>query len=138
MDEVTQVKITKDAYRATGRRKRSVARIFLVPGQGMIRVNKRTFEDYFNRETHRLIILQPFQVTQTTGKFDVMANVAGGGVTGQALAVRLGISRALILSDETLRKALKAGGFLTRDARRKERKKYGQKRARKRFQYSKR
>jgi small subunit ribosomal protein S9 len=127
-----------DRYQTTGRRKRAVARIFLQAGDGKIKVNDRTFENYFIRETHRLLIMQPFNVTNTKDKFDVMANVNGGGMTGQALAVRHGISRALVQADEAYKKALKTGGFLTRDARRKERKKYGQKRARKRFQYSKR
>lgn len=123
---------------ATGRRKRAVARVFLIPGQGRISVNHRSFEEYFNRETHRLIIMQPFNATKTLGKFDVIANVSGGGPSGQADAVRLGISRALILAEPSNRPLLKPGGFLTRDGRRKERKKYGRKRARKRFQYSKR
>jgi len=131
-------KITTEQQRATGRRKKAAARIFLKPGQGTIRVNHKKFEEYFERETHRLIIMQPFEVTNTVGKFDVVVNVRGGGKTGQALAIRHGISRSLCLVDEANRKALKPGGFLTRDARRKERKKYGQKRARKRFQYSKR
>ena len=127
-----------ERYQTTGRRKEAVARIFLQAGSGTIRVNNRTFEDYFIRETHRLLIMQPFDATNTKGKFDIMANVCGGGMTGQALAVRHGISRALVQADEAYKKILKTGGFLTRDARRKERKKYGQKRARKRFQYSKR
>ncbi len=125
-------------YQATGRRKRAVARIWLFEGQGKINVNGRIFEDYFNRETDRLVIMQPFEVTDTKDKFDVRANVTGGGTSGQADAVRHGISRALILADNAYRKALKSGGFLTRDPRKKERKKYGRKRARKRFQYSKR
>lgn len=127
-----------DVYRATGRRKEASARISIKSGEGKIRVNKKTFEDYFIRETHRLIITQPFSVTSTKDKFDVMVNVRGGGMTGQAVAVRHGIARALVICDEAYRKALKSGGFLTRDARRKERKKYGQRRARKKFQYSKR
>ncbi|MFH1753822.1 MAG: 30S ribosomal protein S9 [Candidatus Omnitrophota bacterium] len=127
-----------DKYRATGRRKEASARIMIQSGDGKIKVNKRVFEEYFIRETHRLIIMQPFNITNTKGKFNVTVNVAGGGMTGQAMAVRHGISRALVLADEAYKKALKTGGFLTRDSRRKERKKYGQKRARKRFQYSKR
>jgi len=127
-----------ERVQATGRRKTAVARIILLSGKGEIRVNSRTFEEYFNRETHRLIIMQPFNVTNTAGKFNIRANVSGGGMTGQAEAIRHGISRALIATDDALRAPLKSGGFLTRDPRRKERKKYGQKRARKRFQYSKR
>ena len=127
-----------ERFRATGRRKRAVARVILLSGEGKITINKRLFENYFSRETDRLIIMQPFAVTNTSGKFDVRANVNGGGTTGQAGAIRHGISRALILTDSSYRATLKSGGFLTRDARRKERKKYGQKRARKRFQYSKR
>lgn len=127
-----------DRYQATGRRKTAVARVFLSAGSGKVTVNKKSFEDYFIRETHRLIILQPFSATDTVEKFDVMANVAGGGATGQATAMRHGIARALVMANDSYRPILKAGGFLTRDSRRKERKKYGQKRARKRFQYSKR
>lgn len=130
--------MSTEKFQATGRRKRAVARVFLSQGHGKIKINNKTFENYFVRETHRLIIVQPFSVTNTTGKFDVMARIAGGGMTGQAEALRHGISRALLLVDITNRATLKSGGFLTRDSRRKERKKYGQKRARKRFQYSKR
>ena len=127
-----------DKFQATGRRKSSVARIFLLAGTGKISINKRSFENYFPRETHRLIIMQPFNATDTLGKFDVRANVTGGGASGQAGALRHGISRALMIADNSYKSALRAGGFLTRDPRRRERKKYGRKRARKRFQYSKR
>lgn len=127
-----------EKFQTTGRRKAAVARVMLFSGTGKISVNNRPFEDYFNRETHRLIILQPFAATDTTGKFDIRANVNGGGLSGQAIAVRHGISRALVMANESHKNILRAGGFLTRDARKKERKKYGQKRARKRFQYSKR
>ena len=133
-----ETKQTINKIQTTGRRKKSSARIFLSAGEGKIRVNNRTFEDYFNRETNRLVIMQPFNATNTVGKFDVRVIVCGGGLTGQAMAVRLGISRALVKEDEALKKILKGGGFLTRDSRRKERKKYGRKRARRRFQYSKR
>jgi len=133
-----EVKKSDDRCQATGRRKEATARIFLQAGDGKIKINKRIFEDYFIRETHRLIIMQPFNITNTKGKFDIIANVNGGGMTGQAMAVRHGISRALVMADESYKKALKSGGFLTRDSRRKERKKYGQKRARRRFQYAKR
>jgi len=122
----------------TGRRKEAVARVRLVSGSGKIVVNKRSFEDYFKTENLRTILQQPFVVTKTLGKYDVNANVAGGGISGQAGAIRLGIARALCLTDESFKKLLRGGGFLTRDPRAKERKKYGQKRARKRFQYTKR
>jgi len=127
-----------DKFLATGRRKRATARVWLYEGDGKITVNKRAFEEYFNRETHRLVIMQPFVATDSVGKFSMRITVVGGGCTGQAVAVRHGISRALVKADEAFKATLKAGGFLTRDSRRKERKKYGQKRARKRFQYSKR
>jgi small subunit ribosomal protein S9 len=126
------------AYYGTGRRKTSVARVWLRPGGGAIVVNRRPFEDYFPRETLRMIICQPLQLTNTLGQFDATINVGGGGPTGQAGAVRHGIARALLLFDETLRQTLKKAGLLTRDPRRKERKKYGQPGARSKFQYSKR
>lgn len=125
-------------YIAVGRRKESVARVRLRPGGGKITVNKREFNEYFPRETHRIIVNQPMNITGTSDKFDVMANVSGGGISGQAAALKHGISRALTKSDEKLRSELKKAGFLTRDPRAKERKKYGQKRARKHFQFSKR
>jgi len=125
-------------YVAVGRRKESVARVRLRPGKGKIRVNKRGFEDFFPRETHRIVITNPMKVANVTAKFDVLATIAGGGISGQAGALRHGIARALLKSDESLRIALKKAGFLTRDPRAKERKKYGQKRARKNFQFSKR
>lgn len=124
---------------ATGRRKNAIARVRLfMNGSGNVTINKRSFEDYFKPQTLRTIILQPLAVTKTKGKYDVMANVVGGGISGQAGAVRLGISKALASIDEGLKKLLRSYGFLTRDPRAKERKKYGQKRARKRFQYTKR
>jgi small subunit ribosomal protein S9 len=125
-------------YIAIGRRKESVARVRLRPGTGKIKVNKRGFEDYFPRETHRIIVMQPIEKTGMTGKYDILATLDGGGMSGQAGALRHGIARALVKSDESLKIVLKKGGFLTRDPRAKERKKYGQKRARKRFQFSKR
>ncbi|MFH1877336.1 MAG: 30S ribosomal protein S9 [Candidatus Omnitrophota bacterium] len=125
-------------YVAVGRRKEAVARVRLRPGTGDIKINKRGFKDYFPRENHRIVVMQPFEEVKATGKFDILATIDGGGVTGQAEALRHGISRALIKADENLRKNLKKGSFLTRDSRAKERKKYGQKRARKRFQFSKR
>lgn len=125
-------------YSGTGRRKRSVARVTLIPGGGRITVNDRGFEDYFARETLRMIIRQPLQITGTLNKYDVVANVNGGGESGQAGAVRHGIARALVEIDADLKPKLKKEGLLTRDPREVERKKYGQKGARKRFQFSKR
>jgi small subunit ribosomal protein S9 len=122
----------------TGRRKTSVARVWIKPGSGRIVVNRRSFESYFPRETLRMIIAQPFQVTGTDGQFDVAVNVGGGGPTGQAGAVRHGIARALVRHDDKLRLLLKKAGLLTRDPRMRERKKYGQPGARQKFQYSKR
>ncbi|MBF0265342.1 MAG: 30S ribosomal protein S9 [Gammaproteobacteria bacterium] len=125
-------------YYATGRRKSSSARVYLRPGKGEITINKRTIEEYFGRETSRMVVRQPFDVTDTGGQFDVFVNVDGGGNTGQAGAIRLGITRALIEYDETLRPSLRQAGFVTRDARSVERKKIGLHKARKRPQYSKR
>ncbi len=125
-------------YNATGRRKSSTAQIFLTPGKGLIKVNKREFDDYFPRPTLRMMIRQPLELTGTLNKFDIMARINGGGLTGQAGAMRHGISRALLKYDSDLRPKLKKEGFLTRDPREKERKKYGQKGARARFQFSKR
>jgi small subunit ribosomal protein S9 len=125
-------------FNATGRRKTSVARVTLTPGQGNIVVNRKPIEHYFPRPTLRLIIRQPLELTGTIGKFDVRAIIDGGGLSGQAGALRHGISRALIKVDADLRGKLKKEGFLTRDPREKERKKYGQKGARARFQFSKR
>jgi len=126
-----------DLY-ATGRRKESVARVWLTPGSGNIRVNQKELLDYFRRPTLEMIIRQPFIVTNTVGQYDVKATVKGGGLTGQAGAMVLGISRAILRQNEELRKPLRDAGFLTRDPREKERKKYGQAGARKRFQFSKR
>jgi small subunit ribosomal protein S9 len=125
-------------YYGTGRRKTSTARVFLRPGTGTISINSRTFEAFFPREALRTEIRRPLVITENTEKFDILATVAGGGVSGQAGAVRLGISRALVEYNLELRKALKEEGMLTRDARGKERKKYGMAGARKRFQFSKR
>jgi len=125
-------------YYGTGRRKTSTARVFLRPGTGAITVNYRTFEGFFPTEALRTQIRRPLVLTENTEKFDVLATVEGGGVSGQAGAVRLGISRALVEYNAELRKALKEEGMLTRDARAKERKKYGMAGARKRFQFSKR
>ncbi len=125
-------------FYGTGRRKSSTARVYLRPGQGEFLVNRRSLEAYFKSLTLRMLVKQPFQVTETLDKFDTIVNVNGGGSSGQAGAVRHGISRALLKYDGELRKTLKKGGFLTRDPRIKERKKYGQPGARKRFQFSKR
>lgn len=125
-------------YYATGRRKTSAARVFLKPGSGKITINGRPVEKYLSKPTSRMVIVQPFGVTSNANKFDVFVTVAGGGETGQAGAIRHGISRALCAFDEALRSPLKKAGFLTRDPRMVERKKYGQKKARKRFQFSKR
>jgi small subunit ribosomal protein S9 len=125
-------------FYATGRRKTSSARVFLRPGKGAVTVNRREFEKFFPTEALRTQIKTPLVLTQTAEQFDVVATVAGGGINGQAGAVRLGIARALVEYNAELRKALKKGGLLTRDARAKERKKYGMAGARKRFQFSKR
>jgi small subunit ribosomal protein S9 len=130
--------MAKVQYLGTGRRKKSVARVRLVPGEGKIVINKRNIENYFGLETLMLIVNQPLVLTGTKEKFDVLVNVHGGGYTGQAGAIRHGISRALLKADETLRSELKKAGFLTRDPRMKERKKYGLKKARKASQFSKR
>ena len=125
-------------YYGTGRRKSATARVYLRPGAGNFQVNRRAFDVYFPNETWRMIIRQPMQLTETATKFDVLVNVAGGGPAGQAGAIRHGITRALIEYNGDLRPALKHAGLVTRDPRIKERKKYGQKGARKRFQFSKR
>ncbi len=123
---------------ATGRRKTSAARVFLTPGKGNITINNRPLEVYFGRETARMIVLQPFEVTQTKGNFDIEVNVKGGGSSGQAGAIRHGITRALMAMNPEMRAPLKKAGFVTRDPRAVERKKYGRHKARKRPQYSKR
>ena len=127
---------SKPYFYGTGRRKKSVARVRIGPGTGVITVNKKDIDEYFGLETLKLIINQPFGATATEGKFDVVATVKGGGLSGQAGAVRHGISRALVLADEANKAALKAAGFLTRDPRMKERKKYGLKGARRAPQFS--
>jgi small subunit ribosomal protein S9 len=125
-------------YYGTGRRKTSTARVFLRPGSGAVTINHKAFDTFFPTEALRTQIKQPLAVTETADKFDVLATIAGGGTAGQAGALRLGIARALVEYNVELRQRLKKAGFLTRDARIKERKKYGQKGARKRFQFSKR
>ena len=125
-------------YSATGRRKTSVARVSLIPGTGKIVINRCSFEGYFKRETDRILILTPLNVTNTTNKFDIFVKVTGGGMSGQAGALRLGLARALSLCDTEHREILRKSSFLTRDSRMKERKKPGQKGARKKFQWVKR
>ena len=131
MNEVTK-------YTALGRRKESVARVWLSPGKGEITVNTRPYEKYFLRETDRIIVTQPLQVTNNANKYDITANINGGGLTGQAGALRLGIARALVSAEPQFKDLLRKEGYMTRDPRAKERKKYGQKGARKRFQWTKR
>ena len=128
----------KPYFYGTGRRKKSVARVRIVPGSGVITINGRDIDDYFGLETLKLIVNQPYAVTGTAGKFDIIATVKGGGISGQAGAIRHGLSRALLQADENYRPALKAAGLLTRDPRMKERKKYGLKAARRASQFSKR
>jgi small subunit ribosomal protein S9 len=130
--------VDSSQIQATGRRKRAVARVKLMLGQGVITVNKKPIEEYFPRPQLQQIVRQPFEATQSGGRFDVIVKAQGGGVTGQAGAVRHGIARALLEMDPSFRDVLRKNGFLTRDPREKESKKYGRKRARKRFQFSKR
>ena len=129
---------TKAYFYGTGRRKQSVARVRVYPGTGKITINDRDIDDYFGLDTLKLIVRQPLELTQTVGRFDIVTRVNGGGVSGQAGAIRHGISRALLLYDAEMRPALKKAGFLTRDPRMKERKKYGLKAARRAPQFSKR
>ncbi len=125
-------------HQSTGKRKNAIARVRLQPGSGKLLINSKTIENYFGRETSRMIIMQPFELTQTIGRFDTFVNVQGGGLSGQAGAIRHGISKALLEVDSAYRSTLKAAGFLTRDSRIKERKKYGKRGARASFQFSKR
>lgn len=130
--------MANNQYYGTGRRKSSVARVFLTPGSGKISINDKTIKEYFGRDTSRMIVVQPFEKLDMKDQWDVKCTVVGGGNTGQAGAIRLGISRALLESDEELRKPLRAEGFLTRDARKVERKKVGLRKARRAVQFSKR
>ncbi|NLU50785.1 MAG: 30S ribosomal protein S9 [Syntrophomonadaceae bacterium] len=130
--------MAKVQYWGTGRRKTAVARVRLLPGDGNIIINGRKFEDFFPNRTRRLIVMQPLELTGLAGRFDVVARVNGGGITGQAGAIRLGIARALVRANPDLRQQLRRAGFLTRDPRMKERRKYGLHKARKAPQYSKR
>jgi len=130
--------VAEEKFQATGRRRRAVARVILSQGEGKITVNGRTLEDFFSTKNLRICVCQPLATTESLKKFDVYANVRGGGIAGQAEAVRHGIARALLKANEGLRVTLKSAGFLRRDPRMKERKKYGQKGARRRFQWTKR
>jgi small subunit ribosomal protein S9 len=130
--------MSDDRHYATGKRKNAVARVWLKPGSGKIVVNDRAVDVYFGRQTSRMVLMQPFELTQTVGRFDIMVSVAGGGLSGQAGAIKHGISKALLSVDPAYRSTLKAAGFLTRDSRVKERKKYGKRAARASFQFSKR
>lgn len=130
--------MSDDRHYATGKRKNAIARVWLKAGSGSIVVNDRPLDVYFGRPTSRMLIMQPFELTQTAGRFDLVVNVQGGGLSGQAGAIKHGISKALLAVDPSYRSTLKAAGFLTRDSRIKERKKYGRRSARASFQFSKR
>jgi small subunit ribosomal protein S9 len=127
-----------EAFYATGRRKTAIARVWMSPGNGNIRINKRDVDNYFGRATSKMVLRQPLEATETVGRYDVHVNVCGGGLAGQAEAIRHGITRALMLISPAFRGTLKKAGYVTRDPRKKERKKYGQRGARARFQFSKR
>jgi small subunit ribosomal protein S9 len=127
-----------ESFYGTGKRKSSVARVWLKPGSGAITINNKSLDDYFGRETSKMVVRQSLELTENVGKFDVLVNVQGGGDSGQAGAIRHGITKALLVADSELRATLKKAGFITRDSRVKERKKYGRKAARARFQFSKR
>jgi small subunit ribosomal protein S9 len=127
-----------EAFYATGRRKTAIARVWLTPGNGDIKINKRDIDNYFGRATSKMVLRQPLEATETIGRYDIHVNVCGGGLAGQAEAIRHGITRGLMLINPVFRPTLKKAGYVTRDPRKKERKKYGQPGARKRFQYSKR
>jgi small subunit ribosomal protein S9 len=130
--------MSQESFYATGKRKNAIARVLLKPGSGKLVVNERPVENYFGRPTSRMVIMQPFELTQTAGRFDVTVTVHGGGLSGQAGAIKHGISKALLAVDLAYRTMLKSAGFLTRDSRVKERKKYGKRSARASFQFSKR
>ena len=130
--------MSSEVYYATGKRKSAIARVRLMPGEGKYQVNQKSLDDYFTRETAKMIIKQPTELTETTGKYDFLVKVHGGGINSQAGAIRHGISKALFICNPELRGVLKKAGFLTRDSRTKERKKYGQRKARAKFQFSKR
>ena len=130
--------MAEQTFYATGKRKTSIARVWLKPGSGEVTINKRTMDEFFGRETSKMVVRQPFELTDNVGKFDIVVNVCGGGASGQAGAIKHGITKALLDIDPSLRAVLKKAGFVTRDSRIKERKKYGRKGARASFQFSKR
>jgi small subunit ribosomal protein S9 len=130
--------MSQESFYATGKRKNAIARVLLKPGSGRLVINDRPIDSYFGRPTSRMVIMQPFELTQTAGRFDVTVSVHGGGLSGQAGAIKHGISKALLEVDSNFRSMLKSAGFLTRDSRVKERKKYGKRAARASFQFSKR
>jgi small subunit ribosomal protein S9 len=130
--------MAEQKFYATGKKKTSVARVWIKPGSGNIVVNKRTLDEYFGRETSKMVVRQPLELTENVGKFDISVNVSGGGPSGQAGAIKHGITKALLVADLELRAVLKKAGFITRDSRIKERKKYGRRAARRSFQFSKR
>jgi small subunit ribosomal protein S9 len=130
--------VDKNAFYATGRRKQAVARVWMMPGSGKVLINRRDIDDYFGRATSKMILRQPLELTETVNRYDIFVNVAGGGLSGQADAIQHGITRSLMKINASFRPALKKAGFVTRDPRIKERKKYGQRGARARFQFSKR
>ncbi|HEY2748530.1 MAG TPA: 30S ribosomal protein S9 [Polyangia bacterium] len=132
------VQVEKNAFYSTGRRKQAVARVWMMPGTGKIAINKRDVDDYFGRATSKMILRQPLELTETLGRYDIFINVSGGGLSGQAEAIRLGVTRSLMQINASFRPALKKAGYVTRDPRIVERKKYGQRGARARFQFSKR
>ena len=130
--------VEKNAFYSTGRRKQAVARVWMMPGSGKILINRRDIDDYFGRATSKMILRQPLELTEMVNRYDIFVNVAGGGLSGQAEAIRHGVTRSLMKINAAFRPALKKAGFVTRDPRIKERKKYGQRGARARFQFSKR
>ena len=130
--------MAEQKFYATGKRKTSVARVWIKPGTGQIMINKRSIDEYFGRPTSKMVVRQPLELTENIGKFDVSVNVSGGGPSGQAGAIKHGITKALLEADPALRASLKKAGFITRDSRIKERKKYGRRAARRSFQFSKR
>src|SRR3954452_4335154 len=132
------LQVEKNAFYSTGRRKEAVARVWMMPGTGKIAINNREVDDYFGRATSKMILRQPLELTETLGRYDIYVNVSGGGLSGQADAIRHGITRSLMKLNASFRPELKKAGFITRDSRSKERKKYGQRGARARFQFSKR
>jgi len=134
----TSVQVEKNAFYSTGRRKRAVARVWMMPGTGKIAINRREIDDYFGRATSKMVLRQPLELTDTLGRYDIYINVSGGGLSGQAEAIRLGVTRSLMKINAAFRPALKKAGYVTRDPRIVERKKYGQRGARARFQFSKR